>query len=424
MPTSSSPDSHAAAVTPRRVSQRLAAINESATLAVDAKAKALQAQGENVIGFGAGEPDFPTPDHIVEAAVAACRDTKNHRYTPAAGLPALREAIAAKTLRDSGFATTANQVLVTNGGKHAVYTAFAALCDPGDEVIVPAPYWTTYPEAITLAGGVPVVIDTTEETSFRVTVEQLDAALTSRTKVLLFVSPDNPSGAVYSPEEVEAIGRWAVEKGVWVVTDEIYEHLTYGPHRFVSMPTVVPDLADQCLIVNGVAKTYAMTGWRVGWMIGPSDVIKASVNFQSHATSNVSNVAQQAALAAVAGDLSAVHMMRTAFERRGKAMHGMLNAIDGVTCIEPQGAFYCFANMQGLLGRDLRGHVAHSTLELADIKYASELGYTIKPRWRSCRVRRSEHRAMRASASRWATTTWPKASAVSPSSPLAEPAHS
>jgi aspartate/methionine/tyrosine aminotransferase len=362
MSTSSTPGS----VTPRRASQRLATINESATLAVDAKAKALQAKGENVIGFGAGEPDFPTPDHIVEAAVAACKDPKNHKYTPAAGLPALREAIAVKTLRDSGFETTANQVLVTCGGKHAVYTAFAALCDPGDEVILPAPYWTTYPEAVTLAGGVPVVIDTTEETSFKVTVEQLDAALTSRTKVLLFVSPDNPSGAVYSPDEVEAIGQWAVEKGVWVITDEIYEHLTYGPHKFVSMPTVVPDIADQCLIVNGVAKTYAMTGWRVGWMIGPNDVMKAAINFQSHATSNVSNVAQQAALAAVSGDLSAVHTMREAFARRAKVMHKMLNDIPGVTCMEPQGAFYCFANLSGLLGKTLSGTTSSDTLELAD----------------------------------------------------------
>ena len=354
-------------VTPRRASLRLASINESATLAVDAKAKALQAKGENVIGFGAGEPDFPTPDHIVEAAVKACQDVKNHKYTPAAGLPALREAIAAKTLRDSGFSTTANQVLVTCGGKHAVYTAFATLCDPGDEVILPAPYWTTYPEAVTLAGGVPVVIETTEETNFRVTIEQLDAALTSRTKVLLFVSPDNPSGAVYTPDEVEAIGHWAVEKGVWVITDEIYEHLTYGPHKFVSMPTVVPDVADQCVIVNGVAKTYAMTGWRVGWMIGPSDVMKAAINFQSHATSNVSNVAQQAALAAVSGDLSAVHMMREAFSRRATTMHQMLNDIPGVTCMEPQGAFYCFANLQGLLNRPLGGHVSTNTLELADV---------------------------------------------------------
>jgi aspartate/methionine/tyrosine aminotransferase len=336
-------------------------------LAVDAKAKALKAQGENVVGFGAGEPDFPTPAHIVEAAVAACRDPKNHRYTPAAGLPELREAIAAKTLRDSGFSCKASQVLVTNGGKHAVYTAFAALCDPGDEVICPAPYWTTYPEAITLAGGVPVIIDTTEETGFRVTVDQLEAALTPRTKVLLFVSPDNPSGTVYPPEEVEAIGRWAVERGVWVITDEIYEHLTYGPHRFASMPTLVPDLADQCVIVNGVAKTYAMTGWRVGWMIGPDDVMKAAINFQSHATSNVSNVAQMAALAAVSGDLSAVAMMREAFERRGRIMHAMLSDIPGVTCLEPQGAFYCYPNVKGLLGNDLGGHTPTTSLELADI---------------------------------------------------------
>ena len=351
----------------KRTSRRLAAIAPSATLAVDAKAKALQAAGENVIGFGAGEPDFPTPAHIVEAAVEACRDPRNHRYTPAGGLPELKSAIAAKTLRDSGFQCEPSQILVTNGGKHAVYTAFAALCDPGDEVICPAPYWTTYPEAITLAGGVPVVIDTDAESGFQVTIEQLDAAYTDRTKVLLFVSPDNPSGAVYPPEAVEAIGRWAVDKGVWVITDEIYEHLTYGPHRFVSMPTVVPDLAEQCIIVNGVAKTYAMTGWRVGWMIGPDDIIKAATNFQSHATSNVSNVAQRAALAAVAGGLEDVAMMREAFARRATTMHSMLNEIDGITCLEPQGAFYCYPDMTGLLGREIGGVTATSTLELADL---------------------------------------------------------
>ncbi len=363
---------------PKRTSARLAAIAESATLAVDAKAKALKAQGLNVIGFGAGEPDFPTPAHIVEAAVAACRDPKYHRYTPAAGLPELREAIAAKTLRDSGFSCTADQVLVTNGGKHAVYTAFAALCDPGDEVICPAPYWTTYPEAITLAGGVPVIIDTDEETGFRVTVEQLERAKTPRTKVLLFVSPDNPSGAVYPPDEVEAIGKWALDNGVWVITDEIYEHLTYGPHTFASMPTLVPDLADQCLVVNGVAKTYAMTGWRVGWMIGPRDVMKAAINFQSHATSNVGNVSQVAALAAVSGDLTAVSEMRDAFARRGATMHRMLSAIPGVTCMEPQGAFYCFPNVTGLLNVDIRGKKAATSLELADL-LLSEANVAIVP---------------------------------------------
>jgi len=362
----------------KRTSSRLAAIAESATLAVDAKAKALKAAGENVIGFGAGEPDFPTPEHIVEAAVKACRDPKMHRYTPAAGLPELREAIAAKTLRDSGFQTTANQVLVTNGGKHAVFTAFAALCDPGDEVIVPAPYWTTYPEAVTLAGGVPVVVDTTEETGFRVTVEQLEKALTKRTKVLLFVSPDNPSGSVYPPEEVKAIGEWAVSRGIWVITDEIYEHLTYGQHKFTSMPTLVPELANQCVIVNGVAKTYAMTGWRVGWMIGPSDVMKASINFQSHATSNVNNVAQAAALAAVAGDLSAVSMMRDAFERRGRTMHRMLNEIPGITCLEPEGAFYCYPNVSGLIGKTFNGKTANNSMELADI-ILSEVKVAIVP---------------------------------------------
>jgi aspartate/methionine/tyrosine aminotransferase len=350
-----------------RVSARLAAIAESATLAVDAKAKALKAKGENVIGFGAGEPDFPTPERIVEAAVRAARDPKFHRYTPAAGLPELRDAIAVKTKRDSGFSVDASQVLVTVGGKYAVFVAFAALCDPGDEVIVPAPYWTTYPEAVSLAGGVSVVVDTTQETEFKVTVEQLEKVRTPRTKVLLFVSPDNPSGAVYSPEETIAIGKWAVQHGIWVVTDEIYEHLTYGKHKFSSMPTLVPELADKCIIVNGVAKTYAMTGWRVGWMIGPKDVMKAAINFQSHTTSNVSNVAQIAALEAVSGDLSAVAMMRESFERRGTLMHKMLTAIPGVTCMEPQGAFYCFPNVRGLFGRDIGGKVATNSMELADL---------------------------------------------------------
>ncbi len=351
----------------KRTSERLAAIAPSATLAVDAKAKALKAAGENVIGFGAGEPDFATPAHIVEAAAEACRDPRNHRYSPAGGLPELKEAIAAKTLRDSGYAVDASQVLVTNGGKHAVYTAFAALCDPGDEVIVPAPYWTTYPESITLAGGVPVVVGTTDETGFKVTIEQLEAARTPRTKVVLFVSPDNPSGAVYAPAEVRAIGEWAVEHGVWVITDEIYEHLVYGANEFSSMPTLVPDLAEQCLVVNGVAKTYAMTGWRVGWMIGPNDVVKASANFQSHATSNVCNIAQRATIAAVSGPLDDVVMMRDAFNRRGITMHGLLNDIEGVTCLEPEGAFYCFPNVTGLLDREVGGQTASTTLELADL---------------------------------------------------------
>jgi aspartate aminotransferase len=350
-----------------RISARIAAITESATLAVDAKAKALKAQGEDVMGFGAGEPDFPTPHHIVEAAVAACRQPQFHHYTPAAGLPELREAIAAKTLRDSGFECSAANVVVTNGGKHAVFSSFAVLCDEGDEVLLPAPYWTTYPESIALAGGVPVVLDTDESTGFRVTVEQLEAARTPRTKVLLFVSPDNPSGAVYPPEAVAAIGRWAVEHGIWVVTDEIYEHLTYGDHVFTSMPTLVPELADTCIILNGVAKTYAMTGWRVGWMIGPKDVIAAATNLQSHSTSNVGNVSQAAALAAVSGDLEAVAMMRTAFERRGRRMQELLSAIPGVTCLEPEGAFYCFPSFKDVLGREIGGQTPTTTLELADV---------------------------------------------------------
>ena len=348
-----------------RISQRISAVAESATLAIDAKAKALKAAGEDVIGFGAGEPDFPTPEHIVEAAADACRDPRNHKYTPAAGLPELRDAIATKTARDSGFAVSPSQVLVTNGGKQAVEEAFATLLDPGDEVLVPAPYWTTYPEVIRLAGGVPVELPTTVESGFKVSVDQLEKARTGRTKVLLFVSPSNPTGAVYSPAEVEEIGRWAVERGVWVLTDEIYEHLVYGSARFTSMPVVVPELADTCVVINGVAKTYAMTGWRVGWMIGPQDVISAAANLQSHSTSNVCNVAQRAAIAALNGDLACVEAMRETYDRRRRTIVSMLSEIPGVVCPEPEGAFYAFPSLEGLLGRPLAGRAALSSLDLA-----------------------------------------------------------
>ncbi len=350
-----------------RVSSRVAAISPSATLAVDSKAKALKAAGEPVIGFGAGEPDFATPDYIVEAAVAACTDPVNHRYSPAPGLPELREAIAAKTARDSGYEVDSSQVIVTNGGKHAVYNTFLTVLDDGDEVLLPAPFWTTYPEPIGLAGARSVVLPTDAESGFRVTVDQLEAARTDRTKALVFVSPSNPSGAVYPAEEVEAIGRWAAEHEIWVITDEIYEHLTYGEHTFSSMPALVPDLADRCVVLNGVAKTYAMTGWRVGWMIAPADVAKAAGNLQSHQTSNVANVAQRAALAAVSGPLDAVHEMRAAFERRGRRMVELLSAIDGVTVLDPQGAFYAFPSFEGVLGREIGGRRPETTLELADV---------------------------------------------------------
>ncbi len=351
----------------RRISRRAAAVAPSATLAVDAKAKALQAAGEHVIGFGAGEPDFPTPAHIVAAAVAACQDPANHHYTPTAGLPVLREAIAAKTLRDSGLSVTASQVLVTNGGKQAVANAFAVLCDPGDEVLVLAPFWTTYPESIALAGGVPVFVSSDETSGFRSSVEQLEAAWTPRTKALLFVSPSNPTGAVYPRHEIEAIGRWAVEKGIWVLTDEIYEHLVYGGVEHHSMPVLVPKLAERCLVANGVAKTYAMTGWRVGWLIGPPDMITAATNIQSHETSNVSNVSQRAALAAVAGNLDDVAMMRAAFDERRQIIYKMLNEIDGVLCLEPEGAFYAFPSVKGLLGRSIRGQRPTTSAELAEL---------------------------------------------------------
>mgnify|MGYP001425789667 FL=1 len=350
-----------------RVSRRIAAITESATLAVDAKAKALKAAGRPVIGFGAGEPDFPTPGYIVEAAIEACSDPRWHRYTPAGGLPELKEAIAAKTLRDSGLEVGAAQVLVTNGGKQALYNAFATLLDPGDEVLLPAPYWTTYPESIRLAGGIPVEVMTDETSGYRATVEQLEAARTERTKMLVFVSPSNPTGAVYSPAEVQAIGEWALEHGLWVVTDEIYEHLVYGDAEFSSMPVLVPGLADRCVVVNGVAKTYAMTGWRVGWMIGPADIVKAATNLQSHATSNVANVSQVAALAAVSGDLSAVAEMRTAFDRRRVLMAGMLDAIPGVACPLPEGAFYVYPSVRDLVGRSLGGVPIESSAHLAGL---------------------------------------------------------
>jgi aspartate/methionine/tyrosine aminotransferase len=349
-----------------RVSRRVGSIEESATLAVDAKAKALKAAGEDVIGFGAGEPDFPTPDHVVEAAAQACRDPRNHKYTATSGLPELREAVAAKTRRDSGYEVQAAQVLITNGAKQAIYNSFAALLDPGDEVLVPAPYWVTYPEAIRLAGGVPVPVGTDELSGFRASVDALEAARTDRTKVLLFVSPSNPTGAVYSPDEVAALGRWAADSGLWVVTDEIYEHLVYGSATFSSMPALVPELADRSIVVNGVAKTFAMTGWRVGWMIGPRDVIRAATNLQSHATSNVANVSQRAALAALTGPFDCVVAMREAFDRRRRRMHELLSAMPGVTCIEPEGAFYAFPSFAEAFDNALAG-VAKDTLQLAEV---------------------------------------------------------
>ena len=352
---------------PSSLSERVGAISPSATLATDAKAKSLKAAGENVIGFAAGEPDFPTPDYIVEAAVEACRDPRNHGYTPAAGIMELREAIAQKTLRDSGLEVKPTDVVVTCGGKHAVYNSCAALLNPGDEVLLPAPYWTTYPEPVRLCGAVPVEILADDRSGFRVSVEQLEAARTPRTKALIFVSPCNPTGAVYSREEIVAIGEWAAEHGIWVITDEIYEHLVYGDHKHYSMPAEVPEVRERCVIVNGVAKTYAMTGWRIGWLIAPPEVVKLATTLQSHQTSNMSNVAQRAALAAVAGSLDAVAEMRVAFDRRRQVMHRKLSGMKGVSCMEPEGAFYAFPSFEGVLGQTLAGKKAETTLELSDI---------------------------------------------------------
>jgi aspartate/methionine/tyrosine aminotransferase len=350
-----------------RISSRIAAIAESATLAVDAKAKALKAAGRPVIGFGAGEPDFPTPDYIVSAAASASAVPANHRYTPTPGLPELRDAIVAKTKRDSNYEITADQVLVTNGGKQSVYQAFATIIDPGDEVILPSPFWTTYPECIKLAGGKAVEVFADESQNYLVTVEQLEAARTPKTKALLFCSPSNPTGSVYSPDQVKAIGEWALRNNVWIIADEIYEHLLYDGAKAPSMPVVVPGLADSTIIINGVAKTYAMTGWRVGWMIGPKDVIKAATNLQSHLTSNVSNVSQRAAIAALTGDLSAVHKMGEAFNRRRKLIVSLLNEIPGFECPMPTGAFYVYPSVKGALGKTIRGKVAKTSAELATI---------------------------------------------------------
>lgn len=352
---------------PSSLSERVGSISPSATLATDAKAKALRAAGESVIGFAAGEPDFPTPGYIVEAAVEACRDPRNHGYTPAAGLMELREAVAQKTLRDSGLEVEPTDVVVTCGGKHAVYNACAALLNPGDEVLLPAPYWTTYPEPVRLCGAVPVEVLADDTSGFRVSVEQLEAARTSRTKALVFVSPSNPTGAVYSRDQIAAIGKWAAEHGIWVLTDEIYEHLVYGDHKHYSMPAEVPEVRERCVIVNGVAKTYAMTGWRIGWLIAPPEAVKLATTLQSHQTSNMSNVAQRAALAAVSGSLDAVAEMRVAFDRRRRVMHERLSAMEGVSCMEPEGAFYAFPSFEDVLGRTLAGKKVETTLELSDI---------------------------------------------------------
>jgi aspartate/methionine/tyrosine aminotransferase len=350
-----------------RISSRIAAIAESATLAVDAKAKALKAAGRPVIGFGAGEPDFPTPDYIVSAAATAAAVPANHRYTPTPGLPELREAIVAKTKRDSNYEITVDQVLVTNGGKQSVYQAFATIINAGDEVILPSPFWTTYPECIKLAGGKTVEVFADESQNYLVSVEQLEAARTPKTKALLFCSPSNPTGSVYSAEQVKVIGEWALKNNIWIISDEIYEHLLYDGAKAPSMPVVVPGLADTTIIINGVAKTYAMTGWRVGWMIGPKDVIKAATNLQSHLTSNVSNVSQRAAIAALTGDLSAVHKMGEAFDRRRKLIVGLLNEIPGFQCPMPTGAFYVYPSVKGALGKTIRGKVAKTSAELATI---------------------------------------------------------
>ena len=361
-----------------RISKRVGAIAPSATLAVTSKAKELKAAGAPVIGFGAGEPDFPTPPHIVEAAIKACSEVSSHRYSPAGGLPELKEAIADKTFRDSGVQISPDQVVITNGGKHAVYNCMQVLLNAGDEVLLPSPYWTTYPEPIALAGATTTVLPTSEETGFRVSVDQLNASLTERTKALVFVSPSNPTGAVYPKEEIEAIGEWASANNIWIITDEIYEHLVYGSNTHYSLPQLVPECADKTVILNGVAKTFAMTGWRVGWIIAPKDIAKASSTLQSHQTSNVANISQKAAIAAISGSLEAVEEMRVAFDRRRELMFTMLKGIDGVSLIEPQGAFYAFPNFKDILGVKVAGKIVESTVDLAQI-FLDEIHVAVVP---------------------------------------------
>ncbi len=346
-----------------RISNRIGNIAPSATMAVSAKAKQMQAAGEDVISFGPGEPDFPSPAHVVEAAAAACRDAQNHRYSPTSGLGELREAVADVTARNSQVGVAPSQVLITNGGKYAVFAACAALLDPGDEVIVPAPYWVSYPWTIHLAGGVAVPVLADQSTGFQITIDQLDQAVTDRTKALIFVSPSNPTGAVYSPKKVRELAAWASERGIWVIADEIYEYFVYDDTEFSS---IAASMDDRWVIVNGVAKAYAMPGWRVGWMVGPPDVIKAAVGLQSHSTSNVCNVAQKAAWAALTGPQQPVADMKAAFDRRRHAMYEALSAMEGIDCLVPKGAFYAFPDCSGLMGRRLGASTVSNTLELAD----------------------------------------------------------
>jgi aspartate aminotransferase len=348
------------------ISTRVSKIAESATLAVDAKAKALKAEGKPVIGFGAGEPDFPTPPHVVEAAKAAAENPANHRYTPASGLPDLRTAIAEATSRDDQIQVSADQVVVTNGGKQAIFNTMATLINPGDEVIIQAPYWVTYPEVVQVFGGVPKIVMSDETTNYKVTVKELEKARSLKTKMLIFVSPSNPTGTVYTPEEIQTIGKWAAKHEIWVMTDEIYQHLVYPGNQYASILNLVPDLAERCVIVSGVAKTYAMTGWRVGWTVGPKNFTKASINLQSHMTSNVSNVAQRAALAAISGPQDIVKTMLESFDKRRQTMVKMLNGIDGVNCPMPGGAFYAYPSVKGLLGKTYNGKTINSSMELAE----------------------------------------------------------
>lgn len=349
------------------LSARIQEIEESPTQAVTARAAALRAAGEPVIGFGAGEPDFPTPDNIVEAAQRAAGDRANHRYTAGGGLPALREAVAERSSRQQGTTVDPSQVIITNGGKHALYNVFMTLIDPGDEVLIPAPYWVSYPEQVRLAGGTPVAVSTGIESGFRASIEQLEAARTTRTKALVFVSPSNPTGAMYTPQEVAAIGRWAAANDVWIISDDIYSELVYGDVTYTAVGRVAPEVRDRLIVVDGVSKAYAMPGWRVGWSIAPPEVTAGINRLQSHLTSNVCNVAQAAAVEALTGPQDAVARMREAFDRRRRLAFDRLDGAPGIEVVEPAGAFYIFPSFAGILGSVVAGRQVTTSLELAAV---------------------------------------------------------
>lgn len=328
-----------------KLAKRVQALTPSTTLAITAKAKELKAQGLDIIGLGAGEPDFNTPQHIIDEATASMNAGQT-KYTPSAGLPKLKEAIAAKLLRDQQLEYKPSEIIVASGAKHALYILFQAILDEGDEVIIPTPYWVSYPEQVKLADGIPVYIEGKESNSFKITPEQLEAAITEKTKAVIINSPSNPTGMLYTADELQQIGEICLKHDILIVSDEIYEKLVYGDHKHVSIAQLSPELKKQTVIINGVSKSHSMTGWRIGYACGEEALIKAMTNLASHSTSNPTTTAQYGAIAAYNGSQEPVEVMRQAFEERLNIIYDKLVAIPGVSCIKPQGAFYLFPNVK------------------------------------------------------------------------------